>query len=107
MTFLEGDKGRLALILANTVDAGNYFHWNGKCSLFASGNEFPCGKVVEVVASLQITSGAKANRANGSRLLGVGGLVLFVNLSIRSEGELIMLCVVKLDAYDKTSRADS
>ena len=95
----------MALILANPVDAGNYFH--GKCIPFVSSNEFPCGKVVELVASLQITSGSNANSANGLRLLGVSRLVLFVNLSIKSEGELTMIFVVKLDACDETSRADS
>ena len=52
MAVLEGDKGGLALRLANSVEAGNYFHWHGKCSPRASGNEFPCGNVVELAASL-------------------------------------------------------
>ena len=52
VTVLGGDRGGLALSLANTVDAGNYLHWHGKCSPFSSGNEFLCGKVVELVASL-------------------------------------------------------
>ena len=106
MLVIEGDHGWLILVFAKFIDSINDFlrHW--KWHKIAPDYLLSGAEIKKFVGALEVTSWAKTNGTDGTGDLHVGSHVL-MDLSVGSKGMFAMFLVVKLNAGQNVSWAQS